>query len=80
MPSTGDMQKGADEGAQKVEELSSKLEALKAESGRAAAEQARKLARVARDDAPGQDLAERQDQAAGARSAAKKPAVSPASC
>merc|ERR1719155_375692 len=29
--STGDMQKGADEGAQKVEELASKLEALKAE-------------------------------------------------
>merc|ERR1719160_1256701 len=29
--STGDMQKGADEGAQKIEELSSKLEALKAE-------------------------------------------------
>merc|ERR1719359_515031 len=29
--STGDMQKGADEGAQKAEELVSKLEALKAE-------------------------------------------------
>merc|ERR1719453_2317080 len=29
--STGDMQKGADEGAQKIEELSSQLEALKAE-------------------------------------------------
>merc|ERR1719183_1018928 len=29
--STGDMQKGADEGAQKAEELSSQLEALKAE-------------------------------------------------